>query len=82
MESFDSDEIGRRRSEIAASAGLSSIHGGPSSSLLRYQAQCDMEQGLTLSIDRIWARDKGDAPNDMFIVCPVCGEEHTLVLTT
>jgi hypothetical protein len=81
QEPFDTDESGRRAA-VATNAGLSEVHGGPSKELLRYQVECPEEQGLVLSIERIWPKENGEAPQDMFIVCPVCGEEHTLVQRT
>lgn len=66
------------RRAVADNAGLGEVHGGSKQVYLKYQVECDKEQGLVLSIERIWPKEQGDPPADMFIVCPVCGEEHTL----
>lgn len=68
------------RTAVAKAAGLSKLHGGGEQPLdLRYEVECPTERGLMLVVERSWEVEQGTPPVDMFLVCPVCGEEHTLI---
>lgn len=72
-------EQNRRRSDVAAAAGLSSLHGGTTGrTALTWEGECSQEPGTRLTVSRIWDSAKGEPPTHLPMECPVCSDEHMI----